>query len=63
MEEMKNKCNMLFEKPEGRPRRRWKDNVKIVLKEKCMRVCTGLKWLRIGSSGGFVNTVIIFQFP
>jgi len=39
--------------PLGRPRRRWEDNVKIVLLEVgCGRVWTGSSWLRIGTVDG-----------
>jgi hypothetical protein len=37
--------------PVGRPRRRWKDNVKFYLREIGWAVWTGFMWLRIGTSG------------
>jgi hypothetical protein len=48
---------MLAEKPEGkrplgRPRRRWKDNIKMDLRELEGVVGTGWSWLRIGTGGG-----------
>ena len=44
-------------KPEGkrelaRPRRRWEDNIKMVLQEVGCGAWTGLSWLRIGTGGG-----------
>jgi hypothetical protein len=50
MEEKRNAYRILVGKPEGkrplgRPRRRWEDNIRMV-------VWTGLIWLRIGTSGG-----------
>jgi hypothetical protein len=38
--------------PSGRPRRRWEDNIKIVLQEWDGEAWTGLIWLRIGTGGG-----------
>jgi hypothetical protein len=38
--------------PLRRPRRRWKDNIRIVLMEIGWKVWTGCIWLRIGVSGG-----------
>jgi hypothetical protein len=35
-------------RPLGRPRRRWRDNIKMDLKE------IGWIWLRIGTSGGLL---------
>jgi hypothetical protein len=37
----------------GRPRRRWKDNIKIDLHEVGWE-WTGLSWLRIGAGGGLL---------
>jgi hypothetical protein len=37
----------------GRPRRMWVDNIRMDLKEGGV-VWTGLIWLRIGTSGGFL---------
>jgi len=39
-------------KPPGRPRRRWKDNIKIDLRKWDVGVWTGSNWLRIGTGGG-----------
>jgi hypothetical protein len=38
----------------GRPRRRWGDNIKMDLREIGCGGWTGLNWLRIGRSGGFL---------
>jgi hypothetical protein len=40
-------------RPQGRPRLRWKDNIKTDLKLDG-RVWTGLIWLMIGTSGGLL---------
>jgi hypothetical protein len=39
-------------KPLGRPRRRWEDNIKIDLQE--FGRVTGWSWLRIGTGGGYL---------
>jgi hypothetical protein len=59
--EKRNAYRILVRKPEGkrplgRPRRRWVYNIKMDLREICTRemVCTGLIWLRIGTSGGLL---------
>jgi hypothetical protein len=39
-------------RPLGRPRRRWKDNIKMDLQEMGGGCGTGWSWLRIGTSGG-----------
>ena len=39
-------------RPLGRPRRRWKDNIKMYLQEVRGDVGTGWSWLRIGTGGG-----------
>jgi hypothetical protein len=39
-------------RPHGRPRRRWKDNIKMALQEVGWEVWTGSIWLRIGTGGG-----------
>jgi hypothetical protein len=39
-------------RPLGRPRRRWKDNIKMDLREVEGVVGTGWSWLRIGTDGG-----------
>jgi hypothetical protein len=36
----------------GRPRRRWKDNIKMELQKVGWGAMTGLIWLRIGTNGG-----------
>ena len=40
------------ERPLGRPRRRWEDNIKMNLQEVGGVVGTGRSWLRIGPGGG-----------
>ena len=50
-------CRVLVGNPEGkrslgRPRRRWEDNIKMVLQKVGWRARTGLIWLRIGTGGG-----------
>ena len=47
---------VLVEKPEGkgplgRPRRRWEDNIKMVLRKWEVGARTGSMWLRIGTGG------------
>jgi len=39
-------------RPLGRPRCRWKDNIKMDLDEAGCRAWTGSIWLRIGTGGG-----------
>jgi hypothetical protein len=42
-------------RPLGKPRRRWEDNIKINLRERYdVVVCTGLIWLRLGTSVGLL---------
>ena len=36
----------------GRPRRRWEDNIKMYLQEVVCGVWTESSWLRIGTGGG-----------
>jgi hypothetical protein len=53
MGEERDMCRVLVGKPEGkrplgRPRCRWKDNVRMDLQEVGYGVWTGLGWLRIG---------------
>jgi hypothetical protein len=48
---------VLVEKPEGkrplgRPKRRWEDNIKMILRKLEGVVGTGWSWLRIGTGGG-----------
>jgi hypothetical protein len=38
-------------RPLGRPRRRWGDDIKINLRQRCV-VLTGLIWLRMGTNEG-----------
>jgi hypothetical protein len=38
-------------RPPGRPRRRWKDNIKWIFRKWELGVWTGSSWLRIGISG------------
>jgi hypothetical protein len=51
------KCiNILVGKPEGsrslgRPGHRWKDNIKMDLRETGLGVLNGFIWLRIGTTG------------
>jgi hypothetical protein len=57
MEEGKGVYRVLVGKAEGkglmgRPRSRWKDNIKIDLQEARCGVWTELSWLRIGTGGG-----------
>jgi hypothetical protein len=41
-------------RPLGRPRHRWKDNIKLDLREIRINGANWITWLRIGSSGGFL---------
>ena len=57
MGERRGVYRVLVRKPEGkrplgRPRRRWKDNIKMDLQEVGVGVWTGSIWLRIGTGGG-----------
>jgi hypothetical protein len=57
--DMINAYRMLVGKPEGkkplgRPRRRWKDNIKMDLKKQVDRVCIRFIWLRIGTGDGLL---------
>jgi hypothetical protein len=57
--EKRNANKILVEKPEGKrplegPRRRWVDNIKLILEISDGVVWTGLIWLRIGTSGGLL---------
>jgi hypothetical protein len=59
MEEMRNVYEILVGKLEwkrllARPRRRWEDNIRMDLTEIVGKVCTGLAWLRTGTSGGLL---------
>jgi hypothetical protein len=42
------------ERPLGRPRRRWEDEIKIHLRELEWGAMTGSVWLRIGTVGGLL---------
>jgi hypothetical protein len=48
-------------RPLGRSRRRWEDNIKIDFREIGIDGRTEFNWLRIGSSGGLVYTVMNFR--
>jgi hypothetical protein len=59
MGEGRNVYRVLVEKPEGkrrlgRPRRRWKDGIKMNLREIGLGVWSGFTWLRIGTVGGLL---------
>jgi hypothetical protein len=59
MGEERNVYRVLVAKPEGkrplgRPRRRWEDGMKMVLREIGWGVCSGFTWLRIGTVGGLL---------
>jgi hypothetical protein len=41
-------------RPLGRPRRRWKDGIKVDLREIGWGVWNGFTWLRIGIFGGLL---------
>ena len=51
-------------RPLGRPRRRWKDNIKMVLQEVG---CGGVDWIELTQDGDgwqtFVNAVMNLWFP
>jgi hypothetical protein len=55
----RNAYSILVGKPEGKrslgiPRRKWKDNIKLILKKQNGVIRTGLVWLRIGTSGALL---------
>jgi len=57
MEKMRNAYTILFVIPEGkrplgRPRHRWGDNIKMMLRKYGGKVWTGFIWLTTGASGG-----------
>jgi hypothetical protein len=59
MGERRGAYRALVEKPEGsrpfgRPRRRWKDNIKMNVREVGWGAWTGSIWLRIGTGGGLL---------
>jgi hypothetical protein len=41
-------------RPHARPRRRWKDGIRIDLRETDWGVWSGLNWLRTGTDGGLL---------
>jgi hypothetical protein len=56
---MRNAYKILVGKPEGRrplgrPRRRWENNIKLILRKWSSRVWIGLMWLRTGTIGGLL---------
>jgi hypothetical protein len=42
-------------KPLGRPRRRWEEGIRMVLREIGLGVWIGFDWLRIGTGGGLLG--------
>jgi hypothetical protein len=59
MRERRNAYNNLVGKLEGkrthgRPRRIWKDNIRMDLREKCRKLWFGFIWLRIEIDGGLL---------
>jgi hypothetical protein len=57
MEESRSVYRVLVGKPEGkrplgRPRRRWRDNIKMDLRMWNVRARTGSVWFMIGTGGG-----------
>jgi hypothetical protein len=55
----RNAYRLLVEKPEGkrplgRPRRRWVDNIRMILERWDGAMWTGLVWLRIGTGGALL---------
>jgi hypothetical protein len=50
-------------RPLGRPRRRWKDNIKMDLQEVGWGEWTGLILLRIGTGGGLMSAVMNLRVP
>ena len=52
-------AGFLWKKPEGmrpfgRPRPRWEDNIKVVLREGGRGAHTGMMWLSVGTGGGLL---------
>jgi hypothetical protein len=41
-------------RPLGRPRRRWEDGVRMILRRLAWGVWIGFDWLRIGTGGGLL---------
>ena len=59
MRERRGVYRVLVGKPEGkgalgRPKRRWKDNIKMGFQEMGLEAWTGLFWLSIGTGGGLL---------
>jgi hypothetical protein len=59
MGEVRGAYNILVGRPEagrplGRSRRRWKDNIKMDLREMCLGMWIGFSGLRIGTGGGLL---------
>jgi hypothetical protein len=55
MGEMRNACNILVRKPEGkrplgRPSHRWEDNIRMDLREIERKILAGFIWLKVGTS-------------
>jgi hypothetical protein len=46
-------------RPLGRPKSRWQDNIKHILKKQDEKSCTGFVWLRIKTSGGLLQKMIM----
>jgi hypothetical protein len=46
--------NVLVGNPEGRPRRRWEDGIRMDPREIGWGVWIGFDWLRIGTGGGLL---------
>jgi hypothetical protein len=56
MGEMRNAHNILVGNPEGKtqirmPRRRWEENIRMILGKNCGNVWTGCIWYRTETSG------------
>jgi hypothetical protein len=41
--------NRKGDRPHGRPKHRWEENIKTALKKQDMKICIGLNWLRTGN--------------
>jgi hypothetical protein len=55
--EMRNACKISVRKYERRfrrPRHKWKNNIRIGIRETGWKVWTGFLWFRIGTSGGIL---------
>jgi hypothetical protein len=40
------------QRPIGRPRPRWEENIKLIFRKWDVGIWTGLIWLRVGTGGG-----------